>query len=1270
MESKNVIRISSCNVRGLHEPQKRRDLFCHLRNKNFHIYCLQDTHFTEKMEPYIRSEWGGEIICSSYTSNARGVCILFSNHLEYKIFKTKQDTEGNFILLDIEIEGKRLTLVNIYGPNDDSPEFYLKIGELIEQFNNDTNIICGDFNLVQDQELDTHNYLHINNPKAKECVLSMKEEFNLIDPFRELNEFIKKYTWRKPHPLKQARLDFFLISESFMSSVQNVEILPSYRSDHSLIVMSISLNEFIKGKGLWKFNNSLLKDSEYADIVKRCIKKVKELYMLPVYNIEYVENSNHNNLQFTISDQLFLEMLLIEIRGKTISYAAYKKKQKNLREEQLQEEIKELEESDVLNLTRIELKKNELQAIRKEKLQGIMVRARLRWAEQGEKPTKYFCSLESRNYVNKTISKLIKEDGKIITKQKDILEEVKNFYENLYRYKEPERGININEILNTQNCSTLTDEEKNKLEGDIQDEEIGFVLKNMKNNKSPGSDGFTAEFFKFFFKDIKIFLRRAINDCYRSGSMSVTYRQGLITCIPKGDKSRQYMKNWRPITLLNVVYKIASGCIAERIKRTLSKLISCDQTGFISGRYIGENTRFIYDLLKYTEDENIPGLLLIVDFEKAFDTISWDFIRKVLDFFNFGESIKRWINTFYNNITSTVIQSGFLSDFFSVQRGCRQGDPLSPYVFLLCAEILSLMLKQNDKLNGITIGGTEYRLSQYADDTTVLLDGTEQSLAEALDVLNIFAIISGLKVNTSKTQAVWIGSKKFCGETFNHRFKIDWNQGHFTILGIKFSCNLEEMLDLNFKDKIKQIENELKLWSKRILTPFGRITILKTLIISKLNHLFIALPNPPQIIINGLQKNFFAFIWQSRVDRIKRDLLMQEYDNGGLKMINLQNYVTALKLTWLRRLIMNDSKYKYMFELKYSSLEMLLKRGTEFANSLIATNTNAFWNDVLESWTKLNDQIKIKTTEDILSVNIWDNKEIRINNVSVFYRRWYEKKIYYIKDLFDQNGIFLDFQSFTQSYDLRINYLNYYCVISAIQNYIRKHRITITSSSLFNCILPLTIKEIMSESKGSRRVYKLLNTKIIEPKSQVKWSEIFPYIDLNWSVIYNIPLKSCSNTKLHWFQYRILHRILATNDFLHKIKIKTDSSCTFCKNYPETLEHLFWNCGIISEFWEKIETWINENSDYIVAIVMYNVIFGITFKREFHIPVNYIIILTKYYIYKCRTNNKPLNFSVWKNEIKNSLLIEKMIAIKNNRYQKFAENWDGWLKLFEENDDS
>ena len=123
-----------------------------------------------------------------------------------------------------------------------------------------------------------------------------------------------------------------------MPSVQNLKIIRSYRSDHSTVVLSFQINEFKRGSGIWKFNNCLFKDTEYIKIVKKCINTVKEQYMLPIYDIEYM--LENNNLQFPISSQLFLEVLLMEIRGKTISYSSYIKKQKVLREETLYNAIK------------------------------------------------------------------------------------------------------------------------------------------------------------------------------------------------------------------------------------------------------------------------------------------------------------------------------------------------------------------------------------------------------------------------------------------------------------------------------------------------------------------------------------------------------------------------------------------------------------------------------------------------------------------------------------------------------------------------------------------------------------------------------------------------------------------------------------------------------------------------------------------------------------------------------------------------------------------
>ena len=135
-----------------------------------------------------------------------------------------------------------------------------------------------------------------------------------------------------------------------------------------------------------------------------------------------------------------------------------------------------------------------------------------------------------------------------------------------------------------------------------------------------------------FWKTLGHFIVRSINCGFNKGKLSVTQREGIITCIPKDNKTRHLIKNYRPISLLICTYKIVSGVIAHRIKGTLQKLIHSDQTGFIAGRYVGENIRLFYDIMHSTVENHLPGLLLLVDFEKTFDSVSWSFIYKVMEF--------------------------------------------------------------------------------------------------------------------------------------------------------------------------------------------------------------------------------------------------------------------------------------------------------------------------------------------------------------------------------------------------------------------------------------------------------------------------------------------------------------------------------------------------------------------------------------------------------------------------------------------------------------
>ena len=168
----------------------------------------------------------------------------------------------------------------------------------------------------------------------------------------------------------------------------------------------------------------------------------------------------------------------------------------------------------------------------------------------------------------------------------------------------------------------------------------------------------------------------------------------MLKLYQKKDANLNSKKNWWPLTLLNCDYKIATKAIATRIKMFLPKLVSDDQTGFIRDRFIGENIRFIDRVIKYTKAKNMPGLLLFLDFEKAFDTLQWPFIRKTFKHFGFGPSLLNWLKVFHSNSESCILNNGWASNFFELNRGVRQGCPLSPYLFILSIEVLANVTRQ------------------------------------------------------------------------------------------------------------------------------------------------------------------------------------------------------------------------------------------------------------------------------------------------------------------------------------------------------------------------------------------------------------------------------------------------------------------------------------------------------------------------------------------------------------------------------------------------
>ena len=566
MESLNIY---TCNVRGLGDKGKRREVFHHLTKKNLDIIFLQETHSTANTNRWWSDMWGNKIYFDNGESNARGVAILFNPKLQIKIHNKFVRGDGRFLLLYTTIRERKVVLANVYAPNNDSPEFFREIHREIDKYAPDLVLYGGDLNTALDPLVDRQGTVN-NNKESSEVLNQYMSARELIDVWRHCHPDVNGFTWRKITHNKYcfSRLDYWLMDEHMLQYVEKIEVAPGFKSDHSAVRLILSFAKVNKGKGYWKINTSLFSDRDFVNQINDVIEVELSQNKLWSYKKRW-------------------EMLKVTIRGVTIQYTARKQKSKRNEMAVLTRKLKDLEQklindSDPLRGTgeQIIRLRNDIEILNRERTQGAVLRCRIKWAEHGDKPTKYFLNLEKRNAAKKSINRLKDASGRTLYNEKDVLKELQQFYSKLYTAKD---GIDL-DFLSEITIPQISQQSRQELDDRITLTELGRAVKLLNNGKSPGTDGLPIEFYKCFWPKIKEFMLELYNEIIRDGEFHLSARWSVTTLLEKVGKNPLYVKNWRPISLLNLDNKIYHKSISRENAECLSRNHTSITNRFCEGK--------------------------------------------------------------------------------------------------------------------------------------------------------------------------------------------------------------------------------------------------------------------------------------------------------------------------------------------------------------------------------------------------------------------------------------------------------------------------------------------------------------------------------------------------------------------------------------------------------------------------------------------------------------------------------------------------------------
>uniref|UniRef100_A0A3B3DY82 Reverse transcriptase domain-containing protein n=1 Tax=Oryzias melastigma TaxID=30732 RepID=A0A3B3DY82_ORYME len=999
----------SLNSRGLKDITKRKALFLFCKEQKAQVIFLQETHSSNNDMVFWKNQWGDTILFSHGSNRSAGTAICFNN-CPGQIIEYKSDLKGHWIIVILNIEGCFWIVCNIYGYNTDTDNRLLleDITKMIRifkmQYPTDNIVVGGDFNCVPDEWMDrlptkftSHTY--------SQLLSNFCSNNALYDAWRHLNPNTRQFSWIRPNCSNKSRIDLWLVSPNVLNHISKADISTAPVTDHC--VVSINLIPSLRNterRSYWKFNAEYLKDDQYCSIIKKLLLSVKE------------------NMSLDSAGRKW-EIFKYEVRKYSIQYGKERGKKIKEAEQQLVSDLNKfyrnynVSDTDKEEFLRLQSK---LDSFYLNRARGAFIRSRAKWIEEGEKNSSYFCKLEKARQTKNAINSLY-VDGNLISDPKEISQNIYTFYQNLYssHFSDLESKHFFKTIETF--IPKINSKFKKECDSEIKMSELDSAVQKLALGKSPGQDGLTSNFYKFFWEDIKDLLFNALKECIQNNTLLTTMKQGVITLIPKPNKDKSVIENLRPITLLNVDYKLFTHVLANRLKNGIQNVVSETQSGFLPNRLIHNNIRLVLDLLDYSKLIEDDGIILFLDFFKAFDSLEHQFILMSLQHFGFGKKFIDTISMLYKDITSAVLLPSGTTSRFPVNRGIRQGDPVSPLLFILATEMLTLSVQNDQTIKPLSVAGNPLKIIQLADDTALLLKQKEE-IQNAMKTLSLFSQASGLKLNKNKCEIMTIHETK---ETHMYNIPV---KNEIKYLGIMIHRNFKDRLNTNIQSIIGKNQKILNSWLQRNISIFGRILLTKMESISRLIYPAFAVALPDSCIKN-INKIQYDFIWNNKQHLIRKNDIVKPIEEGGMNVIDFEVMNGVIKLQWLKNFIKNKHSHwfsipSYLFQ-KVGGIEFLLK--CDFDPMKLPIKLSEFHKQVLLYW-------KLIYTHNFSphTSSIWNNRFVLYKRKSLFHQTWMDKGIWSIVQLMKNDGTFLNHTEFKTKFQLDCTNKEYSRVIKSI----------------------------------------------------------------------------------------------------------------------------------------------------------------------------------------------------------------------------------------------